>query len=68
MVDPVVSLRAECDRLSRRLEDGDRRIAKAERAGQDVAAWESFWIELLQEYEGVYRMLVASLHEQMKSA
>ncbi len=37
--------------LHARLEDGDRRITDAQRAGQDVTQWEAFWIRLLREYE-----------------
>ena len=39
--------------LEGRLEDGYRRIDQALRDGADVAAWESFWIRLLREYETV---------------
>jgi len=38
------------DRLQRRLEVGDRRIAEAQQAGQKTTGWEDFWIELLREY------------------
>lgn len=41
--------------LERRLEDGYRRIDQAALAGADVTEWESFWIRLLGEYEGVCR-------------
>jgi len=39
--------------LARRLEDGYHRIDQAISTGADVAAWESFWIDLLHEYEAV---------------
>ena len=39
--------------LARRLVDGYRRIDQAVATGADVAAWESFWIDLLREYESV---------------
>jgi hypothetical protein len=39
--------------LARRLEDGYRRIDQAIATGSDVSAWESFWIDLLHEYEAV---------------
>ena len=39
--------------LHRRLEDGYRRIDQALRHGEDVEAWEAFWISLLREYEAV---------------
>lgn len=39
--------------LVRRLEDGYRRIDQAIAAGSDVSAWETFWIDLLHEYEAV---------------
>jgi hypothetical protein len=39
--------------LERRLEDGYRRIESAREAGQDITAWEEFWIQLLHQYESV---------------
>jgi hypothetical protein len=49
----------ERDRLEARLHDGWSRIEQADAAGQDVAAWESFWIALLREYEAVSQRLDA---------
>jgi hypothetical protein len=43
--------------LEFRLEDGFRRIDEAALAGADVSEWETFWIRLLHEYEGVCREL-----------
>ncbi len=43
--------------LEQRLDDGFRRIDQASLAGADVTEWESFWIRLLGEYEGVCREL-----------
>jgi hypothetical protein len=43
--------------LEFRLEDGFRRIDEAALAGADVTEWETFWIRLLHEYEGVCREL-----------
>ncbi len=37
--------------LERRLTDGYARIEDARSRGQDVAAWEEFWIDLLHQYE-----------------
>ncbi|MEJ7901181.1 MAG: hypothetical protein WKF63_05000 [Thermomicrobiales bacterium] len=37
--------------LERRLADGYARIEDARLQGQDVTAWEEFWIELLHQYE-----------------
>jgi hypothetical protein len=37
--------------LERRLEDGYSRIEEAARSGKDVAAWETFWIDLWRQYE-----------------
>ncbi len=37
--------------LERRLTDGYTRIEVARSRGQDVTAWEEFWIELLHQYE-----------------
>lgn len=39
--------------LERRLYEGYVRIEEALEAGQDVTAWERFWIELLHQYEVV---------------
>ena len=39
--------------LERRLEDGYRRIEQAVEDWTDVRAWETFWLELLAEYEAV---------------
>ncbi len=37
--------------LERRLDDGYRRIEQAHASGQETSAWDSFWIELLHQYE-----------------
>jgi hypothetical protein len=37
--------------LERRLDDGYARIEQALAQGEDVTAWEDFWIELLHQYE-----------------
>ena len=37
--------------LERRLADGYARIEDARSRGQDVTAWEEFWIDLLHQYE-----------------
>ncbi|MBA2468181.1 MAG: hypothetical protein H0V37_02110 [Chloroflexia bacterium] len=37
--------------LERRLADGYARIEAARQLGQDVSAWEAFWIQLLHQYE-----------------
>lgn len=39
--------------LERRLDDGYARIEHARQLGQDVTAWEDFWIDLLHQYETV---------------
>lgn len=44
--------------LEQRLEDGYARIGAAELEGRDIAAWERFWLELLNEYEHIYDELV----------
>lgn len=43
--------------LEQRLDDGYQRIDQASLAGSDVTDWESFWIRLLGEYEGVCQEL-----------
>jgi hypothetical protein len=37
--------------LAKRLNDGYNRIEVARQNGEDVEAWESFWLTLLAEYE-----------------
>lgn len=37
--------------LHRRLDDGYQRIDQARERGEDTTAWESFWIDLLRQYE-----------------
>jgi len=37
--------------LESRLEDGYRRIDQAHARGEDISAWEEFWIDLLHQYE-----------------
>lgn len=46
-------IRDQIAALVRRLEDGYSRIEQAVRAGEDVAAWETFWIDLLRQYEAL---------------
>jgi hypothetical protein len=53
----IVDLGARRETLESRLEDGYRRIDEAILGGTDVTEWETFWIRLLHEYEGVCREL-----------
>jgi hypothetical protein len=46
--------------LVRRLDDGYQRIDQAVASGADVAAWETFWIDLLREYESVCDEMLAA--------
>jgi hypothetical protein len=46
--------------LEARLGDGYDRIETARAAGEDVARWEDFWLELLRQYEAAYD----ALHER----
>jgi hypothetical protein len=39
--------------LRARLEDGYQRIDAARLAGEDIERWESFWIDLLRQYEAI---------------
>lgn len=39
--------------LRRRLEDGYGRIEVALADGQDVTQWETFWVDLLHQYEAL---------------
>ena len=50
-------LEARRKTLEDRLEDGFCRIDQAVLSGTDVSEWESFWLQLLGEYEGVCREL-----------
>jgi hypothetical protein len=43
--------------LENRLEDGYRRIDQAALSGAEVWEWESFWLQLLGEYEDICREL-----------
>jgi hypothetical protein len=43
--------------LERRLDDGYARIEEALARGEDVSAWESFWIDLLHVYEAEWDSL-----------
>jgi hypothetical protein len=56
----IVDLDARRETLVVRLEDGYRRIDEALLGGTDVSEWETFWIRLLHEYEGVCRDLDAA--------
>lgn len=49
--------RAQAFILERRLNDGWNRIEEAKRRGDDVTAWETFWIELLHQYEAAFDAL-----------
>jgi hypothetical protein len=41
----------EMGSLEQRLNDGYERIEQALARGEDVSAWEAFWIDLLHQYE-----------------
>jgi hypothetical protein len=43
--------------LERRLDEGYSRIEEAIARGEDVTAWESFWIDLLHQYEAEWDAL-----------
>ena len=43
--------------LERRLDEGYSRIEEALARGEDVSAWESFWIDLLHLYEAEWDSL-----------
>ncbi len=49
---PELAARAEI--LETRLDDGYRRIEEAIVSGDDVATWETYWFELLDEYESLF--------------
>ena len=43
--------------LEQRLNDGYERIEQALARGEDVTAWEAFWIDLLHQYEEEFNPL-----------
>jgi asparagine synthetase A len=45
---------AELSSLALRLDDGEARIQAALSRGEDVSAWEDFWLRLLHEYESLH--------------
>ena len=49
----VDDLDAQRAALARRLDDGYLRIEQAIVTGEDVRAWEDFWITLLADYESL---------------
>jgi hypothetical protein len=51
----ALDLVARRESYHRRLEDGYARIDEAALNGTDVSAWETFWLQLLREYEEVCR-------------
>jgi hypothetical protein len=58
IVQPVRATRSgdvpnQLEALELRLYDGYVRIEEAKALGQDVSAWEEFWIDLLHQYEVV---------------
>lgn len=58
MITPATDLQRDLEVLERRLADGERRIEEAASQGADTTTWEAFWIELLHQYEEVYRRLI----------
>lgn len=50
---------AELVRIENRLEDGYRKINEATDSGREIRRWEDRWLELLDEYERIYDLLVA---------
>lgn len=51
------SATARREALEKRLDDGYLRLDEAALAGKDITEWETFWIRLLREYEGLCREL-----------
>ena len=51
------SISERIEALDRRLADGYQRIDVARAQGQDVTAWEDFWLQLLGEYQDVCNRL-----------
>jgi hypothetical protein len=59
---------AERAELAMRLEDGERVIAQAQAAGQDISALEAHWIRMLRQYEQACREDDISPAEQDEEA
>lgn len=57
---PQLDLVVRRSALEQRLDDGFRRIHAAERMGEPIGEWESFWVQLLREYEQVCDQLMAA--------
>ena len=53
-------LTAQRSALARRLDDGYLRIEQAIVTGEDVQAWEDFWLSLLADYESLSDRLNAA--------
>ena len=56
-ITPVGAAGATLTTLERRLDEGYSRIEEAIARGEDVTAWESFWIDLLHQYEAEWDAL-----------
>jgi hypothetical protein len=52
--------------LRLRLEDGDRVIAQAQAAGQDIGALEDHWIRLLHEYEQTFTRDISRQQDEIE--
>lgn len=48
-----VDVKREILVLENRLREGEHRIAVAQMAGNDIKAWEDFWLDLLHRYEAL---------------
>lgn len=57
---PRTSLEPRMSVLAQRLDEGYGRIEQAIQRGDDVERWESFWIDLLHEYEALHDELAAA--------
>lgn len=54
VVPPAMSADDRKAMLELRLGDGFQRIELAAAAGEDISAWESFWLQLLDDYESLW--------------
>ncbi|HEV2527932.1 MAG TPA: hypothetical protein VGT61_05710 [Thermomicrobiales bacterium] len=61
--DTIPSAEDQLVSLEARLGDGYDRIEAARREGLDVTRWESFWLDLLQQYEAAYDALHTDIDE-----
>lgn len=64
MAETAEDLAAKRDSLYQRLEAGYAKIENGLARNKDMTRWESFWIQLLHEYEQVCQEIQAATREE----